>query len=501
MQLEFPKLNYKLIASLLIVGFFIVLASLLYEKFPVFMDEALYSDIVNRFNHGLGFSTPLFKDFIPHVEKYSYWYPPVYFLLLAPIYQIFGASITVGRLFSLVCATTALIIAYFLAKKIFKHRLSAIVLLVLLVSDFYFQDAGIVERMEILTLVWGVLALLFHFIYLSSEKNIHNLISGILAGICLLTHPTAAIILGPIGLNLLFLKTKNFKQKLVVLVTFALPILIGLLVWMASFWQNLDIFLLQNKVQIHRKEFAPLFVVETFKFKPLHRLVLLTYFISNFVFIMRSLINNTLKDAKTRIFFFLAFFSTLLPILMKEMWYLVFISFFGAIMLVKNLEYFWDKKFYWPLLGFLSLIVINCLIFFNTLNGIVTNPDNYWSFSEKIANMIPQNSSVLMASYPDPFFYFEKERPDLKLRVTPNNPDTEPIDPNVYNAIFSDVDYIILSFFLNQHIAQYINNNLEEVVYDNSQTGGYDVYLIKLKPVADREPLVISQDKQWLYND
>lgn len=65
-QTEFnlPAFNYRRVLVVLIFSFFIVLLLLLHSKFPIFMDEAIYSDITNRFIQGLGMSTALYEDFI-----------------------------------------------------------------------------------------------------------------------------------------------------------------------------------------------------------------------------------------------------------------------------------------------------------------------------------------------------------------------------------------------------------------------------------------------------
>lgn len=500
-EIELPKINTTFVSVLIFLAFGVILASMLLSKFPVFMDEAIYSDIVNRFNQGLGFSTPLFEDFIPYVEQYSYWYPPLYFLTLAPIYSIFGASIITGRLFSLFCGIAALILIFFISKIITQYKKSILLILLLLATDHYFQDGAIVERMEMFTIVWSLSALWLHLIFLKTKQIKWNIFSGVLSALALLTHPTAAIVLLPITLNLLLIEKTSFTDKFKIWLSYALPIIFGLSIWVSSFYQNKEIFFLQNLVQMHRKQYAPMFVIETFKFKPFHRLILSSYFISNFIFLYRNLIEKKYLKAQSRIWIFLAITSSILPILMKEMWYLLFITIFGSLFLIKNIEHWFKTKKYWLLLIFPFLIMINSTIFFSTVNSIVQNKDNYWTFSKKMAEHLPQNASVLMASYPDPFFYFEKHRPDLKMRVTPNNPETEPIDPEIYNKILSDVDYAIMSYFLNSHIYQYIDTNMEKIILDNRQSGGYAAWLIKLKPVEERKPLIIPEKKQWHYPD
>lgn len=497
-QLFDIKFNTKIISSVIILLFFILLTFLLHSKFPIFMDEALYSDIANNFIKGNGFSTLLFKDFIPHVEEHSYWYPPVYFLVLATTYLLFGVSITTARLLSLFCGSLVLIFVYFLTKHWYRSNKTIIITLIILATDHYFQDGSTVARMEILTLLLGIFALHFHLNFLSKKTTTHNLASGIFSALSLLSHPTAVIFLIPITISLTFQSNETWKKRVINLTVFSLPIIFGLSIWIATFWKNRDIFLIQNIVQLHRKQYSSSFVIETFRYKYLHRIVLSLYYLSNLYFVISVSIKNELKNSKTFLVACLALTSSILPILFKEMWYLMYTSFFGAIILSINIEDFLTSKKF-KLFAMLAIIipVINSAIFFNRANEI-NSSHNYFELSQKLASYLPVNAKVLSASYPDPFFYIEKERPDVQMRVTPNNPENEPIDVGVYNKIFNDVDYIIASYFLNSYIYQYIEMNQEEILYDNfAETGKERIWVIKLKNKELRKP--IQSDLTWTY--
>ena len=148
-----PAPRLVLIISLVLF----VLGSLvmLYTKFPPFMDEAIYLDMTYRLSDGLGLSSSLFRDFIPQVEQTAHWYPPVYFLSLAPLILIFGQSLLVMRLFSLLMAVVALILIYQIAKKIFGQAWVGVIAVWLLIMDHYFQVGAMVGRMELLTICFG----------------------------------------------------------------------------------------------------------------------------------------------------------------------------------------------------------------------------------------------------------------------------------------------------------------------------------------------------------
>ncbi len=323
---SFPKINFVLVKFLFSTLFVLMLGLTLYKKFPIFMDEALYLDIVKNFVAGKGFNTTLFKDFIPYVEQFSFWYPPIYFLVLAGLIKIFGMSIALGRLFSLACGLGVLVVIDRLAKPLIKNENLVLLVWLLLLTDHYFQDGSVVARMDILAVLLTSLTLLFHQRFLNSKQDKDNLMSGVFASLALLTHPTASIGLMAIGLNLLLQRTPNWRLKIKNCLLWGLPILLGLIFWLFSLVRHWDVFLLQNQVQMHRKAFAPSYVLEIFKYKPWERLILSSYFISNLFFVVRQVLAKKLQDDQRRWWIFLAFTSSVFPIVMKEMWYLLYIS-------------------------------------------------------------------------------------------------------------------------------------------------------------------------------
>ena len=280
-EFQFPPINHRLLAGIMIAGFFLVLLALLHLKFPIFNDETLYSDTAHRLIQGYGLSTTLFEDFIPYLERYSYWYPPLYFYFLALCYQVFGVSITVARLFTLLSATAVLAVLYFLLKHWLISSKFVLIALALLIADHFFQDGAVVARMEMLTLLWGILALFFHLRFLDSRRQLENFLSGLFSAACILTHPIAAVVLTPIGINLLLINTRSWKERFQTWLIYGVPIVANIFGWVVSFWENREIFWLQNYVQLHRKQYGLFYVVEALKYKPFHRLIILIYYLSN----------------------------------------------------------------------------------------------------------------------------------------------------------------------------------------------------------------------------
>ncbi len=168
--------------------------------------------------------------------------------------------------------------------------------------------------------------------------------------------------------------------------------------------------------------------------------------------------------------------------------------------LVKNVQFLLKKKQFWVgLIFLLSLLMFNLAVYFNNLAEIAANQDSYQGFSAKIAAVLPLQAKVILGSYPDPYFYLINNRPDLMMQTVPNSPATEPIDVDVYNQIFARNDYIVLSYFLNRHVYNYVQQNAQEILLNTTQSKGYKVWVIKFKPLAERQVLTLPASEQWHY--
>ncbi len=514
--------------NLLMVSAFIILSlRFLLQKPPVWNDEAIYSDITyNLIKHGK-LSTELFKDFIPFVEQHSLWYPPVYFLLLAGAYLIFNPQLIVMRLLSLGLGLISLALVYLILKE---QRLKPTslnwpwsIFLCLILFNPYFQHGTIIGRMEILVITLGLASV---WQYLKFKKNIQKnnkslFISGILAGLALLTHPNSFIFLAPISLDLIFnflsnsapiSKFKNrsvfclgyIKTKFIHLIIFAIPILFLSSSWLLSFWSQRQIFILQNQEQLARKQHSQFFFINSLQFANDKRWLLLSY-CAIYVWVIVGIIKNKKniliaannEEEKYLIFpnkqFFLLLFLTscLWPILMKEMWYLIYFNFMAVFSLVWYLQTA-QIKINKLLIG--SLIVLGILSLSASLNDLQTqalNKQSYNEFCNNIANNLPTNAKVLIASIPDPYFCLKSKRPDIYLRESPNTPPAAPINSAVYNKIFNEIEYVIISYFPNQTIADYLQKNTQELIFNNQATdvSAYPVIINKLKPVSEREAI------------
>lgn len=549
MNIKSQQLKLWPINLLMISAFIILSLRFLLQKPPVWNDEAIYSDITyNLIKHGK-LSTELFKDFIPFVEQHSLWYPPVYFLLLAGAYLIFNPQIIVMRLLSLSLSLISLALVYLILKE---QRLKPInlnwswsVFLCLILFNPYFQHGAIIGRMEILVIALG-LASIWQYLKFKkiTQKNKKSLfISGILSGLALLTHPNSFIFLAPIGLDLIFgtsaavnrlspglanqqmrnlylnfLSNSAFiskfksrtafyldciKTKFIHLIIFAVPILFLSSGWLVSFWPQRQIFILQNQEQLIRKQYSQFFFINSLQFANDKRWLLLAY-CAIYAWVIISIIKNRKNTSiaaddrekeKCPVFpnkqFFLLLFliSCVWSILMKEMWYLIYFNFMAIFSLSWYLQTA-QIKINKLLIG--SLMILGILSLSASLNDLQTqalNKQDYGEFCNNIAKNLPVNARVLIVSIPDPYFCLKSKRPDLYLRESPNTPPTAPINSVVYNKIFDEIEYAVISYFPNPAIADYLQKNTQELIFNNQTTNinAYPVIINKLKPVSERE--------------
>lgn len=532
------KLKFWPITALLL-GFFLIFSlRFLLQKPPVWNDEAIYADLAGNLIRDGRLKTTLFKDFIPQLEHHSYWYPPMYFWLLATVFIAFGQDIISMRLLSLLLGLLSLLLAGQIFKKIFQKswqaKIAMVIFLSLIIIDPYFQAGAVVGRMEILVIALGLLALNLYLKFKNqfianiknqqltlSSQNIYVLLSGLVLAMAWLSHPNAIIFIIPITLDLIYLFYCHKQQAKKILIASCLlvtPIILFSIFWIMSWWPNKEIFWLQNQEQLIRKQFSEAFFINSLQFKTDRRWLLLLFSIANIyavVYYLKKIFKHkelTSQSQPTKqpsginnhCFLLICFLGTgtLWPIMMKEMWYLIYFSLTSIFNLViiftqsiSNKSFALSQDFH----GFSNLKAQNLLIIvllfavglisnLNELNQSALNFENYQQFCNKIMVALPSNARVLLMSIPDPYFCLNKNRSDLSLRESPNTPPNTPINPDVYNKIFESVDYVVVSYFPNQLIADYLQNNTLEVIFNNQLTNNqaYPVVISKLKAIDDR---------------
>lgn len=129
---------------------------------------------------------------------------PVQWILLAGFGKIFGLSVFTGRLLYIILSVITLIGTYLLAGMMFNRRVALISVLSIASSSIFFLNSRQILP-QIPAATFGVLAILFFYIACSREPGFRFIISGVLAGLSYLSHPT--------GLGIAIIITFLFWKK------------------------------------------------------------------------------------------------------------------------------------------------------------------------------------------------------------------------------------------------------------------------------------------------
>ena len=169
---------------IIIISFLRFLSVFTVSNIDLIFDEASYMNIARGLVEGLDFG------YIPG-EGYSDAYrPPLYPLILALFFSIFGSSELVARSVSAIFGILAVTAMYFLGKKLYNENIGLYSSLILSTTPTYwfYSSKALVEGMLIFLII------LFLYVFYSSFENKKYLIpSGILLGLVFLTKYTGVV--------------------------------------------------------------------------------------------------------------------------------------------------------------------------------------------------------------------------------------------------------------------------------------------------------------------
>jgi hypothetical protein len=149
-------------------------------SFPVSnVDEATFlSPAYSLAAHGK-FSSDVHASFLPGADTYTYWMPPLYMFLLGVMLKMFGITLFTSKLFSLLLILSSAVCVFLFSK----DRYTRLVLVSLLLICPFIIITSARIRMEALAIFLILLSIL------SVKRKWPAYISGILAGLALMTHP------------------------------------------------------------------------------------------------------------------------------------------------------------------------------------------------------------------------------------------------------------------------------------------------------------------------
>lgn len=176
-----------------------------------------------------------------NITNYTFWQPPVYLLLLATSFKLFGFGLTQARMVSVLLGSFTVLFTYLLGKKLYNKKIGLLSSVMLTVNPFFFFVCREV-RMDIAVACFTLIALYFILIALKESKTIYYLLSGFFATLSLLSHPNGLI--GIVSILLIIGMCKiDFKNlKITLKLKEALSLILGAVITLIPYciYVNMD---------------------------------------------------------------------------------------------------------------------------------------------------------------------------------------------------------------------------------------------------------------------
>ncbi len=394
-----------------------------------------------------------------HIRAYSY--PPLYYYVLGMWMRVGGGSIEWIRLLSVVVSIGVLIFVYGLIYSLTSSAVTSMLGTLCLVLFGPFQSASRVARWDIFVLLCLIATI---YIWCSSLIKRKYLLAGIVSTVAFLFHPLGGLC---ILTSCLFMMTSPYRGKIGhQLISFVLPVGIGILFWFVLYSDYFHLFVQQMEIQFaYKAAREPLISlvfekILSWRFIVLGDLILGSY----------ALISGVIQKKSLFLIFGIgSFLGIVTAIITVDQWYFIFIPIFPllvAILLTRN-----SKLFYLPLLLLLILHGINYLP--NQLLELKRN-DSYHSFVAGLSQQIPSQAVVVSSTVPDPYFDL-RNRQDITIYEVPHVS-----EPGTLSHLLDAANVIIFNYATNKELETYLKTHTQKKV-TVVQEDGYQADVIYLQ--------------------
>lgn len=497
--------TYLLLAVMLTL-FTLFCLNVIYEYPPVWPDETLFADTAYELAFHGRLATPAWGYVASGMMDRATWYTPLHFVLLAFVYRLSGFGILETRLLSLFFGLVAALTLFFITLKVSGgNKKTPLLATTLLLIDPVFIRGSIIGRGDVIAVAFMLLGFLC---YLSQKNELKYLLAGFFTGLATLTHPMGGM--GFIVLLILSSIEKNgIQARRKRLLYLGLPYLALMSVWgsyvlqdftalgmanerAANQWSDLLFFNLFLKTYFYS---APAWLSNYFVFY----LVLLSL-MTLFLFFIRHYIEN-LRDIKAMsagLFLAVSIVFYLFGPQKHSMWYNVYVQPF--IYLSTGLIAGKNRPSAAGSLGdgaaalrhALPLSVAVLTLFYiavdaHILSEAVNPGTDYFRFGSDINSLIPDGSSVLIASEPDPYFVLKDSGKNLYLYSFVHM-GSYPMD-EAYSRVLGEIDYFVFSGTPEKNfMSPYDSRTMDEFIRYNTTEyaaiggdGGYSAVIYKTK--------------------
>jgi 4-amino-4-deoxy-L-arabinose transferase-like glycosyltransferase len=373
-------------------------------SWPLFSpDEAIFADTAHNVLLGGHPSTTL----VAGMESGSYWQPPAWFYCMAPVIGLFGYDILPLRIVSMLVGLLVLWATFMLARRLDLSTWATRTCLVLLALNPNFVTYVKFARMDGLCVLLTILGLVA---YATSSVNGKALpLAGgiVLFGLAVLTHPLGLIGPATAGCHVFVGLRGTKKPRTGTLFWITLPVVIAVAVWFLFAGNHTD-FWTQVRFQMERKSrpfpASMISFAERYRTLPLFGLL-----------IPAGLLNSwtRVSHGSSRLPLLLALgatISTVVVALSFEIPYHVYCLPFLSIACAGFLERYSRDKHPIRVGALVAMIAVLCnfvayFLFFNyEFHWALRHETDYGTFTAKIAEEIPQGSTVCIAGYPSAYW-------------------------------------------------------------------------------------------------
>jgi hypothetical protein len=206
---------------------------------PINIDEgSFFSPAQSLSNKGI-MASDIHKSFLPGSAVYTYWMPPLYILLLGGVFEIFGSTVIIAKLVSLLLTCGSALLLSSFAKDRYEKICAAALFLIcpfIIITSAFIR----VEALAIFLTVMAVIAV---------RKGWPVYVLGIIAALGIMTHPLMLACGAGLGLTAL---RRGFKP----FVFFTLAFLVTIAPYIWYILQDVELFKEQMTLQFLRKSKA-----------------------------------------------------------------------------------------------------------------------------------------------------------------------------------------------------------------------------------------------------
>ena len=458
---------FVIVLTVSTIGSFIFHVKALLLKYPpVWPDEALFANpAINLIHRGV-LSMDIFSGTLLGIGRRTYFMPPLYYFYLAGIFYFWGPGIVVMRLSSLAAALVVIVMTYGLGMRSGLGRWLSLVPVCFLVVDRTFLRAAIIGRMEMLTLVFMLVAFWFAMDLTRSEGRLGTktpFLAGLACASAALTHPFGAVA-APAVVGARTVIPGGARRG--VLTSMLAGLFLPVSLWGVYIFQDRKAFASQFGAQVMAKSPHHAPMARSSVFAAALRLGHMVHVaLAN---IARSGPDVRTSDEVMTLIVIASGFAglclatierkqTLVLLLCQPMILPLVVIGRGVYLLpltavgLAHLIHLAKQRIPWRMacaalvvflctwFGLRSFVVISKINYVR--NVVYKDGTNYFAWCQDISRALPSGSQVLISVIPDPYFCLI-DRPDLKLREFLD--ESVPIDPQRYEHYMADADYVII---------------------------------------------------------